>query len=210
MPKANGITRGEILESIKMNGSTTAEALAKELGISPVAVRQHLTGLEAEGLILATPQRRGLGRPVHRYRITPRGDESFPRDYSGLANSLLDELRTTQGESAVESLFASRAQRIIEVNRRKTQNKPLADRVKLIARIQSEAGFMAESRVDGDDILLEEHNCAICLVAKQHACACNQEFAWIKELVGPDARVEREKHILAGQHTCTYRITPAD
>src|SRR5687767_10368667 len=104
MHKANGITRSQILTSIKVNGSMTADSLAQELGISPVAVRQHLAGLEAEGYILTSVERRGLGRPVHRYSITSEGDETFPRAYDRVANELLDELRLTGGEAAVDAV----------------------------------------------------------------------------------------------------------
>src|SRR5258708_26012145 len=104
MPRANGITRQEILTSIKRNGAMTAEELSRELGISQVAVRQHLTSLEAENLIAITIERRGLGRPSHRYVLTLSGDESFPRQYDTVLNELLDELRAWQGQAVVDEL----------------------------------------------------------------------------------------------------------
>src|SRR5438876_968476 len=101
MPRANGITRQEILTALKLDGCRTAEELAHALGISQVAVRQHLTSLEAEQSVVVEIERKGLGRPAHRYRLTPQGDEMFPRKYDALANSMLDELRAWQGDEAV-------------------------------------------------------------------------------------------------------------
>src|SRR5690242_18077679 len=111
MPRANGITRQEILTSIKRHGAMTAEELARELGISQVAVRQHLASLEAEAIISVSIDRRGLGRPSHRYTLTARGDEHFPRHYDMLANALLDELRVWQGEETVRELIARQRER---------------------------------------------------------------------------------------------------
>ena len=209
MHKANGITRGQILTSIKVNGSMTADTLARELSISPVAVRQHLAALEAEGYITTAVERRGLGRPVHRYSVTEGGDETFPRSYDRVANELLDELRLSGGEAAVEAVFAARSERLQSATLVRIHGKPLCDRVEEAARFQSEYGFMAETQKDGDELLLIEHNCAICKLAKQNPIACKHELQMIQRMMGDGVRVVRERYILEGDPTCTYRITPA-
>src|SRR2546423_13531844 len=184
MHRASGFTRQEILTAIKVHGSMTTDELGKELGISPVAVRQHLSALEAEGYIAASVQRRGLGRPVHRYTVTSQGDETFPREYDVLANGLLDELQYVEGEAAVASLFAAKRKRTAEANRIRVSGKPLAARVEEIAKMQSEAGYMAIAREDGGGFLLTQHNCSICRVAQRHRCACDEEINLFRELLG--------------------------
>lgn len=208
MHKANGITRGQILTAIKVNGSMTADLLATELGISPVAVRQHLTALEAEGHIRTSVERRGLGRPVHRYAMTQEGDETFPRAYDRVANELLDEIRLDGGEDAVDSVFAARRERVKASSHSRFHGKPLAARVEEMARLQTEYGYMAKARPDGDDHLLVQHNCAICKVATNNPAACKHEHIMLQELAGSEAEVTRETHILDGDTTCTYRIRP--
>ena len=184
----------------------TADTLANELEISPVAVRQHLAALEAEGLVKTSVERRGLGRPVHRYSVTDGGDETFPRSYDRVANELLDELRLSGGEAAVDAVFAARSERLQTATLVRIHGKSLPDRVVEAARIQSEYGFMAEARKDGDDLLLVEHNCAICKLAKQNRSACKHELEMIQRMMGDGAQVVRERYILEGDATCTYRI----
>ena len=208
MHKANGITRSQILTSIKVNGSMTADLLAQELGISPVAVRQHLAGLEAEGYVSTSVERRGLGRPVHRYSVTTEGDETFSRTYDRVANELLDELRLTGGEAAIDAIFAARRERLQSANLVRVHGKPLASRVEELARLQSDYGYMAESVRDGDDHLLVEHNCAICKIARNNRTACQHELIMLQNMVGGDGVVTREQYILDGDPTCTYRIRP--
>jgi predicted ArsR family transcriptional regulator len=207
MHKANGFTRQEILTAVKLNGSMTADDLGKELGISPVAVRQHLGALEAEGLITTTVERRGLGRPVHRYSVTAAGDETFPRDYDGLANSLLDELRYSAGEDAVAQLFAARRQRLVSDSQRDFDGKTLDARVHELARIQTGRGYMALATKEEDGFRLTEHNCAICKVARSQPAACAEEMKMITELLGTAVVVRREKHILSGDTSCSYHIS---
>ncbi len=208
MSRANGITRQEILTAIKWKGTMTAEELARELSISQVAVRQHLASLEAENIISISVERRGLGRPSHRYRLTPHGDETFARRYPGLTNALLESLSELQGEEAIQTLFARMRERTVERLQRRLADKPLRDRVQELARIQTEFGFMAEA-IEGEEAgewRLVQHNCSICAVASLYPNACcRNEMQMLKQLLG-DVEVHREKYILAGDHTCTYRI----
>ena len=208
MSRANGITRQEILTAIKWNGTMTAEELARELSISQVAVRQHLASLEAENIISITVERRGLGRPSHRYHLTPFGDETFARRYSGFTTDMLESLRELQGEEAVHALFARVRERAVEQLQRRMADKTLGDRVQELARIQTEAGFMAEALPGekANEWHLVQHNCSICAVASKYPNACCQnEMQMLKQLLG-DVEIHREKYILAGDHTCTYRV----
>src|SRR3954465_5639547 len=74
--------RRGILFALKKRGQARADELAAHLGITPSAVRQHLTGLLADGLVTFEEQRGGPGRPKHVYRLTPTADALFPRTYS--------------------------------------------------------------------------------------------------------------------------------
>lgn len=195
--------------AIKLHGPMTADGLGKALGISPVAVRQHLAALEAEGLVVTSIERRAVGRPVHRYTLTAHGDETFPRAYDALANSLMEELQYSQGEEAVDELFAKRRARQRATFQLRMEGKALGPRVRELAKIQSEQGYMASSQEEENgDYLLIEHNCAICEVARNHRSACKHELLLFQELIGDKATVEREKYMMDGDHTCTYRVRP--
>lgn len=207
MSRANGITRQEILTSIKYSGAMTAEELARELGISQVAVRQHLASLEAEGIVSVTVERRGLGRPSHRYRLTVAGDETFPRRYEAAAAELLHGLLEWQGAEAVEALLAKRRQRLLETLEARFKDKPLAAQLQELARIQTDAGYMAEVVADErDGYRLIQHNCSACAVARHYpSICCEGEIRTIQQALG-SVEIAREHSILDGDFTCTFRI----
>ncbi len=209
MPRPNGITRQEILTSIKYQGAMTAEELARELGISQVAVRQHLAALEAEDIITVSVERRGLGRPSHRYTLTVRGDEMFPRHYDTLTNALLDELRLWQGEEAVSLLFERKCERLESTLQPRMRNKSLPDRVHELTHIQKENGFMPEIAAEEDGTFrLIEHNCPFRAVASSHPdTCCNSELALFRSLL-PEAEIIREKYLPDGSHYCRFHICP--
>jgi predicted ArsR family transcriptional regulator len=205
--RANGLTRHEILSSIKSHGAMTAEELGRELNISQVAVRQHLASLEAENIVLVSAERRGLGRPSHRYRLTPVGDESFPRRYDALADMLLEELHVMQGEAVVTELLQRIHTRTVDLLQTRLKDRPLSVRLQELARYQSEIGFMAEVIAEPPTCFrLVKHNCAVCAVARNHpeAC-CAGELPLLKQLLG-DVEIVREGSILDGDYACTFHI----
>ena len=208
MTRANGFTRQGILTSLKSNGMMTAEELSQELQISPVAARQHLASLEAENIIAISVERRGLGRPSHRYKLTEIGDETFTRRYEELSTTLVEELRVWQGEEAVDTLFERRADRQLHTLLGRMKDKSLAGRVQEVARFQSEQGYMAEA-VPGeepDEFRLVQYNCAVCAIARDYGrFTCKYELDLLEQALGC-AEVVRETYIMDGDHTCSYRI----
>lgn len=207
MPRANGITRQEILASIKCQGAMTAEELSKELHISQVAVRQHLSALEAEGIITVSVERRGLGRPAHRYTLTKRGDETFPRQYDQLASALLDELRAWQGAEGLSHLLMRRRDRMQTALLSRVENQDLAGRLTELARSLNEQGYMAEAHEEEDKTLrLIKRNCAIYAVAAKHPEVCCQGDAEFYENVLGDVEVRQERSILQGDSFCEFCI----
>jgi predicted ArsR family transcriptional regulator len=83
-------TRRAILVALKRLHSATAEEVAAHCFLSVGAARQHLQTLEAQGLIDHEPERRGPGRPRHRYLLTPRGEALFPKLHHEALAYLLD------------------------------------------------------------------------------------------------------------------------
>ena len=83
---------------------------------------------------------------------------------------------------------------------------PLVERVRELAVIQADNGYLADAvlEIDGT-IRLREHNCAIFSIAKASPAACQAELELFSEVLGAD--VVRESHIASGDRCCTYRIT---
>jgi predicted ArsR family transcriptional regulator len=206
MSRANGFTRQEIMAAIKVQGPMTADELASLHGISPVAVRQHVRALEGEGFIRTEVERRGLGRPVHRYSLTAEGDETFPRQYDRLAISLLDEVRSLYGDGGVEKLLVARRKREAAVLRARLAGMPTRERIAALVEAQNSTGHMARVYERGDEIVFREYNCPICRVAKGHPAACREELELFREVLEPECSVEIEETIGSGAKSCAYRI----
>jgi predicted ArsR family transcriptional regulator len=81
----------------------------------------------------------------------------------------------------------------------------LVDRVRELAVIQADNGYLADANVEADGtIRLHEHNCAIYHVAQGSPFACQAELELFREVLGAD--VTRETHIVSGDRCCSYRV----
>jgi len=199
-------TRHMILHLIKTEGSMSVGDLSERLGITEMAVRRHIHALERDGYVASRLVRRTMGRPQHRYELTPGADELFPRTYHALALDLLEELEEV-GVSADE-LFELRRERLARRHAPAMDGQPLPDKVARLADIQNSAGYMASWERERDGYVLHEHNCPISRVAERFPQACRCELELFGQLLG--TRVERTECISEGGRKCTYRIYETD
>ena len=115
------------------------------------AVRHHLKELESEGLVEYERKHRGVGAPAFAYRLSATGEALFPRRYEEALNALLDQVVETQGRGAavelLEAYFAGLARRI----KGEVGDVSPADRLTVVGRVLSEAGYMAEVSVSAGE-----------------------------------------------------------
>lgn len=200
-------TRYKILYHLKVGGPKTVKELAKALAISSMGVRQNLISLEGAGWIHHFQEQRGLGRPQFVYALTERGDEQhFPRTYAPEMIGLLKAIQDLEGTAGLDRIFERRTEQLVKEYRARVSSEDLEERVKGLASIRTEEGFMAEwEKEDEDSFVLREHNCAIYKVASNCDQACNFENELFCRVLDR-ANVTRETHILSGDLTCTYVI----
>ncbi len=152
-----------------------------------------------------------MGRPRHLYDVTQDAQDLFPNNYDALASGLLAAISAVGGDDLVEQVFEARRRQVGDriksrMSERLGPNAPLVDRVRELAVIQDEQGYLCQAVIDAgpNTITLREHNCAIYHVAVGHPAACRAELELFREVLGAD--VVRETHIASGDRCCTYRV----
>jgi len=202
--------RREILYRLRNEGSTSPDRLAADLGASRTGVLQQLRALESEGLVQRETVRHGVGRPRHLYDVTDRAQDLFPSNYDGLASGLLAAIRAVGGPELIDRVFEARRQLAADAIRRRMSERlvptsTLFERVRELAVIQDEQGYLCTAEVDADGAMrLRESNCAIHHVAAGNDAACRAELDLFREVLRAD--VVRESHIVGGDRCCSYRI----
>jgi predicted ArsR family transcriptional regulator len=205
-------TADRILYLLKSKGPQTAAQLARRLGVTAMAVRQHLYGFNQQGLAEFEDQRRPVGRPVRVWNLTERAAVRFPESHAELTLEMIAAVRAAFGEKGLDRLLAQRTRmqlREYSERVRAEGGDSLEGRVRALATIRREQGYMAEcsARADGSFVLRENH-CPICVAAKSCQGLCREELSLFRTVMGAHAQVERIDHILAGAQRCAYVITP--
>lgn len=200
-------TRKVLLTMMKTRGCLSVNEMAKELGITEMAVRRHLNTLERDGLIEAKISRQAMGRPSHLYSLTTAADDLFPKNYHHLTLDLLEELGAEEGQSTVGRLFERRKQKLLDKYAPRMEGKDLDERVAELADIQNSSGYMVNwEKKDDGGYVLNEFNCPITQVANQYDEACSCELNLFRNLLQAD--VERTECISKGGGKCSYKIQP--
>jgi predicted ArsR family transcriptional regulator len=212
--EADARTRDRILYYLKSKGPHSAAQLARRLSITAMAVRQHLYRLAKEGLVEFAEQRRRVGRPLRLWSLTERAAARFPESHAELTVEMITAARAAFGEQGLDRLLAERTGLQLRAYRERIRaagDRSLAGSVRVLAAIRREQGYMAECvrRADGS-LLLRENHCPICVAAKSCQGLCREELGLFRAALGPQARVERVEHLLAGASRCAYVITAAD
>jgi predicted ArsR family transcriptional regulator len=203
--------RRDLLLRLRLDGPSSPDQLAERLGASRTGVLQQLRALESAQLVSRQTVRHGVGRPRHLYDVTPDAQELFPTNYDALASGLLAAIEAVGGGDLLDQVFEARRRQLGDRVRdhmatRVAPDAPLVDRVRELAVVQADQGYLAEAILEPDGtIRLEEHNCAIFHIAQGTPAACRAELALFSDVLGAD--VVREQHIVAGDRCCSYRIS---
>jgi len=201
-------TRQQILDYLRRNSSATVKELDSHLGLTSTGVRQHLTVLEREGLVEAHEERGRVGRPTLVYSLTPNADALFPKTYDILANVILEEIRSAEGNEKLHQMLHRVAGRLAAPYATRVAGKGLADRVKETALIMEEQGCMADS-AEGEDgeYYIDEYSCPFPKIAERDRAVCALHVEFVNILSGGDTRLTRS--LMRGERACTYRVRPA-
>jgi predicted ArsR family transcriptional regulator len=199
-------TRQQILEYLQRHGRATVKELGQLLRLTSTGIRQHLTVLERDGLVLAREERGRVGRPTLVYTLTEKAEALFPSSYDELATALLEEIRASEGSERLYQLLQRVAQRMAESFWERVQGKSLAQRVKETALILQEQGCLVDWEQRNGEFFLHEFTCPFSKVAKQDSSVCTLHLELVRLLTAADTRLVRS--LLRSERACTYRIRP--
>lgn len=186
-------------------GSATAGDLAKELELTPAAVRRHLSALTDGGFIATRDRRapgaRGRGRPAKVFVPTDQGRAGFEHQYDELAIDVLNYLVAQHGPEAVPAYarfhFAQFAKRHAGISSEASPAEALAGAL-------TTDGYMATVQTVPSGLQLCQHHCPVAAVASTFPIFCVAETEAFSQLLG--SHVQRLATIAHGDGVCTTHI----
>lgn len=204
--------RAAVLEILKTKGPISADDAAEKLGITAMAVRQHLYALADAGEAAFTLEARPRGRPSKLWTATEAADVHFADSHMALATDLIGQVKKAFGEDGLDRLLKMRNAELEKTYRAKTDKAhSLKAKLDALAKIRNGEGYMAEVRRDPQtgDWLFTENHCPICAAARLCTGLCREELKLFHRVLGDDVKIERVSYILDGAGRCAYRVSGA-
>ncbi|MFE9422045.1 helix-turn-helix transcriptional regulator [Kitasatospora sp. NPDC006697] len=213
-------TRDRVARSILDHGPSSAADLAGRLGLTAAAVRRHLDGLAAAGLVESREQRvygsRGRGRPAKVFALTESGRDAFYQAYDQLAADALRWIAESggggeAGQEAVAAFararFGRQGQKYLDSVRQAGADR----RAEALAEALSADGYAATVRrapsastgAPGGAQLCQ-HHCPVAHIAEQFPQLCEAETEVFSQLLG--THVQRLATIAHGDGVCTTYV----
>jgi predicted ArsR family transcriptional regulator len=203
-----GLRQQQLLTLLLQNKEGfTVEGLSKRLGITDNAVRQHLTALERDGIVVKGAMQSTGGRPEQLFGLTTAGHELFPRHYSWFADLLISSLREEQGTEALRERLEGMGKAVgRQVATRLAGAKDKAERVRLLSEIMRELGYQSGSVTMANEKLpaIEAANCVFHSLAQRYPEVCYFDLAMMSEVVGSD--VIHDECMVRGGNVCRFKF----
>lgn len=200
-------TRRQILDILKMRGRATLEELAREVALSPVTVRVHLSVLQRDDLVHVEEVRGKVGRPYFVYSLTEEAEELFPKRYHVLAGRLLRTIGEELPAETADRLLSRMAEVWASERAPQIHGETLLERVAEVATIRNEEGAIAEWERLDDGFLLRQHNCPNLAISRTHPQVCAVEQEYLARMLG--ATVVQAECIGNGDRICSFRVQEA-
>jgi DeoR family transcriptional regulator, suf operon transcriptional repressor len=194
-----------MLDFMRREGAVTISALVAEMGVTATAVRQRLQRLIAAGLIQRESEKKGRGRPNHRYSLTEKGERSAGDNFADIASVLWDEIKAVENPDVRRGLLKRIAGRLAARYRDQVGGDMLGERMTQLAAVMSERDIPFEVGQSGGLPVLSALACPYPELAKRDRSLCTMEKLMLSEVLGESMRLAECR--LDGATCCTFTPT---
>ena len=190
-------TKAEILSLLKRNGGHSVKELAASLDLAPITIRQHMTRLERDGLLLSDLRTNGSGRPHNVFRLSAKAHaEEFPYRSDRLVELLIKEIGHLDGNELLGRTQHEKillivdhlAQRLSDEYSSLLRGWTLQERVVFVTEVMRNDGGFAEWEKTERGFEIRDFNCLFHRLLDGDVCEWHSTF--LTRMLGEDVRVE--------------------
>jgi predicted ArsR family transcriptional regulator len=152
-------------------GPMTVEDLAKGMGLTGNAVRQHLAGLARDGLVGQGESRRGVSKPARTYLLTAEAELLLSRAYAPVLTQLLHVLDERLEPAEFNALMRDVGRRVLADRPRPTGG--LRQRAEAASALLNELGGQSRVEEVNGGLFIRGCGCPLSAATRRHPEACN-------------------------------------
>ena len=200
------LSQQRVLERLKRTGATTIPALAAKLSLNVETLRHHLRALEGMGYVKRVGTRKPKpGRPEVIFALTSQAEQLFPSQQSEVLRGLAEHLKETGNTALIDEFFDRWIGTRRSAAMARVEGLTGEARLREVADIMSELGFMAAADIESGHDQLHLCNCPLRDLVEVTKVPCRAEIGFIRELLGE--RLTRLAYIPAGDNSCSYGLS---
>lgn len=175
------------------------DEMAQDLKVTRTAIRQHLSAMEREQLIIRKGTRPTGRRPEQLYGLSATGKSLFPKRYATLANLLIEKFADQVGGEVLRAMMQ-------ELGSDLAKSTGLhAASIEQIAEQMQQSGYEAQViATSGQQKEIRAHNCVFHNLASTHPEVCEVDLSFIGTLANKD--VEHLECIVRGGAACRFAL----
>jgi DeoR family transcriptional regulator, suf operon transcriptional repressor len=189
----------KLLDLLRQNGAMGISQLASAMSVTATAVRQRLSRLMSQGLIDREAARAARGRPSHRYSLSEKARKQAGNNYSDLAITLWDEIRSVKDLEVRRGLFQRLAAAMARFYADRIQGASLTARMESLKELFAERRVPLTVSASGELPVLTVVDCPYPELAEQDRGICAVEKMMFAELLSAPLKLSQCR--LEG-HTC--------
>lgn len=194
-----------IMLALKKNGKLSLKDLSAEIGISKMAILNHLQKLENNGLVERFLVKSDVGRPYYVFRATETSREGIGNSKGEMLEELLEFLHRNGNKDLVVKFLNERYGSVRLEYEKRLSHFPKDDKIREMARIREEEDYYPELKETGKgNYELLEYNCPIFQVARKFGVACSLESQLFSSVLQMD--VDTTHRQVNGSDVCRFLI----
>jgi predicted ArsR family transcriptional regulator len=193
------------LEQLHRLCGGSVREICDSVGVTATAVRQRLTRLEADGLVIRETVKSGRGRPRHVYRVSDAGLRHLGENYRDLALVLWRTLHEVDDPDVRASLLSAVQDAFVQRYGRVNSDSPLKNRIQQLQEELTSQGFDFELGASGGLPVLRETSCPYQDLATIDSSICEMESDVFSRILNAD--VSLSQCCLDGHAHCEFHIS---
>ena len=197
-------TSTKIILLLKEQKNLSLEDLSTSLGISKVAVLNHLKVLEQQGIVTRKVLRKNIGRPVYLFSVNNDARGSLGSSADVMLEAFMNFLKNRGMEATVKEFLEERYKSVFHEYFGKLSSLPPEERVRMLTLLRQKDNYYPEMKNLQGDYELSEFNCPILSISKNFGFACSMETNLFERLL--DTGVSSTHRQVDGSGVCRFLI----
>ena len=193
------------LEQLHRMCGGSVQEICESVGVTATAVRQRLTRLEGDQLVVRETVKSGRGRPRHVYRVSDAGLRHLGENYRDLALVLWRAPHQVEDPAVRATLLAAVRDEFVQRYSRVNANGTLSNRVQQLQEQLVSQGFDFELDAAAGLPVLRETSCPYQDLASVDPSICEMESDVFSRILNAD--VALTQCCLDGHAHCEFHVT---